>query len=164
MRERIVAFAASRIARDAAEDLGQEVLLLLQEKYLHVTELGELLPLALRIMRFKMMGQHRTARRRGEYSSVSVEEIQLPDGSASPADVYERKEMRERLSHAIRQTGERCQQIMRWKLQGKTFPEIQLLLGARSLNTVYTWDSRCRQHLLELLGGKWQGKTGKDIS
>ena len=32
LRERIVAFAASRIQRDAAEDLAQEVLILLHEK------------------------------------------------------------------------------------------------------------------------------------
>src|SRR5439155_27391742 len=33
LRERIVRFAASKLARDSAEDLAQEVLLVLHEKY-----------------------------------------------------------------------------------------------------------------------------------
>ena len=55
LRERIVAFAASRIGKDVAEDLAQEVLIVLHEKYGHVTRPEELLPLALQIIRFKMM-------------------------------------------------------------------------------------------------------------
>jgi RNA polymerase sigma-70 factor (ECF subfamily) len=46
---------------------------------------------------------------------------------------------------------------MRLKLQGKTFPEIQKIMGAAALNTVYTWDHRCRKNLLDLLGGDWEG-------
>jgi len=45
---------------------------------------------------------------------------------------------------------------MRLKLQGRTFPEIQKIMGVKSVNTVYTWDSRCRKHLLELMGGDWE--------
>ena len=41
LRERIVAFAASRISKEAAEDLAQEVLIVLHEKYAHVTEMLE---------------------------------------------------------------------------------------------------------------------------
>jgi RNA polymerase sigma-70 factor (ECF subfamily) len=45
---------------------------------------------------------------------------------------------------------------MRLKLQGKTFPEIQKIMQAAAINTVYTWDHRCRKHLLELMGGDWE--------
>ena len=31
-------------------------------------------------------------------------------------------------------------------------------MGAQSINTVYTWDFRCRKHLLELMGGDWEPK------
>jgi RNA polymerase sigma-70 factor (ECF subfamily) len=41
------------------------------------------------------------------------------------------------------------------KLQGKTFPEIQKIMGVEAINTVYTWDHRCRRRLLELMGGSW---------
>jgi RNA polymerase sigma-70 factor, ECF subfamily len=156
LRERIVAFAASRISKDMAEDLCQEVMLLLHEKYAHVEKLEELVPLAFQIVRFKMMSQRRTAHRRGEYSSVSVEDIQLPDLGMNPAGAFERKQMLLRLQTAIGKLGERCRQIVRWKLEGKGFAEIQELLHAASINTVYTWDYRCREKLLELLDGSWE--------
>ena len=88
LRERILAFAASRIARDVAEDLAQEVLVLLHEKYSHVTRLEELLPLSFQIIRFKLVSQRRKAARRGEYTQVSVEDIQLPDLGSDPVRVW----------------------------------------------------------------------------
>jgi RNA polymerase sigma-70 factor, ECF subfamily len=158
LRERIVVFAASHLSRDAAEDLAQEVLMLLHEKYPHLESPEELLPLSLQIVRFKIMSLRRKAVRRGEYTQVSVTEIPLPDMDASPAEQLERKEMLERLSRAMGQLGSRCRELMRLKLQGKNFAEIQKALGAASINTVYTWDFRCRKHLLELMGGDWEPK------
>jgi len=156
LRERIVAFAASRIARDVAEDLAQEVLVLLHEKYLHVTRLEELLPLSFQIVRFKMVSLRRKAARRGEYTQVSVEDIQLPDLGSDPGTRLERKQMSERLAAAIGQLGGRCRDLFRLKLEGRTFAEIQTVLGANSINTIYTWDARCRKRLLELMGGSWE--------
>jgi len=157
LRERIVAFAASRIAGDAAEDLAQEVLMLLHEKYAHVERLEELLPLSLQILRFKMMAVYRKAERRGERGSISVDELQVPDLGPDPAAYLERKEMVERLRRAMSGLCERCRQLMRLKLEGKSFAEIQKHMGAGSINTVYTWDFRCRKELLDLLGGSWEG-------
>jgi RNA polymerase sigma-70 factor (ECF subfamily) len=156
LRERIVAFAASRIARDIAEDLAQEVLVLLHEKYSHVTRLEELLPLSFQIVRFKMVSLRRKAARRGEYTQVSVEDIQLPDLGSDPVARLERKQMSERLTAAISRMEGRCRDLFRLKLEGKTFAEIQTVLGANSINTIYTWDARCRKRLLELMGGSWE--------
>ena len=67
--------------------------------------------------------------------------------------------MLERLAPRDAAVGRRCRELMRLKLQGRTFPEIQKIMGAAAINTIYTWDHRCRKHLLELMGGKWeQGK------
>ncbi|MBI1790858.1 MAG: RNA polymerase sigma factor [Acidobacteria bacterium] len=159
LRERIVAFAASRTQRDAAEDLAQEVLILLHEKYAQVTRLEELVPLSLQIVRFKLAGLHRKAQRRGEYTRVSVDEIQIPNLDSSPLTLLERKQMTSRLAAALRQSGERCRSLFRMKLEGKSFPEIQKEMGARSINTIYTWDSRCRKHLLELMEGSWESES-----
>jgi RNA polymerase sigma-70 factor (ECF subfamily) len=156
LRERIVAYAASHITRDAAEDVAQETLMLLEEKYPELDRPEDLLPLSLQIVRFKIMSLRRKAGRRGEYNQVSVTDIPLPDLDANPADLLERKEMLERLGRAIGQLGERCKTLIRLKLQGKTFPEIQKIMNAATLNTVYTWDHRCRKHLLELMGGDWE--------
>jgi RNA polymerase sigma-70 factor, ECF subfamily len=158
LRERIVAFAASRMGRDAAEDLAQETLILLEEKYAHVERIEELLPLSLRIVLFKMTALRRKAARRGEYSSVSVTDVQLPDLDAGPDVLVERKQTLERLARAVAQLGPRCRQLLRLKLAGRGFAEIQKEMGAAALNTVYTWDHRCRKRLLELMGGEWEGK------
>ena len=156
LRERIVAFAASRIARDIAEDLAQEVLVLLHEKYSHVTRLEELLPLSFQIVRFKMVSLRRKAARRGEYTQVSVEDIHLPDPGDGPGAQLERRQMSERLTAAIAQLDGKCRDLFRMKLEGKTFAEIQTLMEAASINTIYTWDARCRKRLLELMGGSWE--------
>jgi len=156
LRERIVAFAASRIGKDVAEDLAQEVLIVLHEKYGHVTRPEELLPLALQIIRFKMMAQRRKSLRRGEYTQVSITDIQLPDLDSDPADFVQRKEMLEKLTRAIGQLGDRCRQMFRLKLEGKNFAEIQKVMDVASINTIYTWDFRCRKSLLELMGGSWE--------
>ena len=130
--------------------------MLLHEKYPHLTRVEDLLPLSLQITRFKMMSLRRKAARRGEYSQVSITDIPLPDLDASPADRLERNEMLGRLARAIPQLGQRCRELIRLKLQGKTFPEIQKIMGAAAVNTVYTWDHRCRKNLMELMGGDWE--------
>jgi len=156
LRERIVSFAASRIQRDAAEDLAQEVLILLHEKYGHLERLEDLLPLSLQIVRFKMMAFRRKAHRRGEYTQVPVDGLQVPDGATDPLAAAEQRELRERLTAAVSKLGDRCRKLMALKLEGKSYAEIQSILGADSINTVYTWDFRCRKSLLELMGGSWE--------
>ena len=156
LRERILGFAASRMQRDAAEDLAQEVLLLLHEKYGHLDRLEDLLPLSLQIVRYKMMAYRRKAQRRGEYTQVAVDEVQVAHDGVDPLSAVEQVEMRERLVAAVSQLGERCRKLFALKLDGKSFAEIQSALGAASLNTVYTWDFRCRKRLLALMGGSWE--------
>jgi RNA polymerase sigma-70 factor (ECF subfamily) len=151
-----VAFAASRISRDLAEDLAQEVLLLLHDKYAHVSQLEELLPLSLQILRFKMVSLRRKSQRRGEYSQVSVDDLPLADPRSNPERDAQQHELMERLTKAIAQLAERCRELFRLKLEGKSFAQIQVLLGAGSINTIYTWDFRCRRQLLELMGGSWE--------
>ena len=156
LRERIVAYAASRVQRDVAEDLAQEVLIVLERKYPQVETLDELLPLSFQILRFKLMGLRRKAARQGEYSQEPVEELPLPDPGEDPETAAERNQARERLRAALKKMEGRCRDLFRLKLEGKTFPEIQGILGAGSVNTVYTWDFRCRKQLLKLMGGKWE--------
>lgn len=156
LRERIVGFAASRMQRDAAEDLAQEVLLLLHEKYGHLDKLEDLLPFSLQIVRYKMMAYRRKAQRRGEYTKVPLDEVQLAHDGADPLSAAEQHEMRVRLVQAMSQLGERCRQLLALKLDGKSFVEIQRAMSAASINTIYTWDFRCRKHLLELMGGSWE--------
>jgi RNA polymerase sigma-70 factor, ECF subfamily len=152
LRERIFRFAASRLQRDAAEDLAQEVLLVLHEKYAALDRVEDLLPLSLEIARYKIMGARRKTVRRGEHTQVSVDDLPLVSGGADPFDQAARHQRLERLEAALRELGGRCRELFRLKLQGFTFPEIQKRLGVTSLNTLYTWDLRCRKQLIERLG------------
>lgn len=156
LRERILAFATLRVSRAQAEDLAQEVLVVLHEKYARVTELTELVPLAFQVLRFKMLDAHRKSLRRGEYNQKSVEDLPLADPDDDPAVQLDQKQRVDRLLAAVAQLGERCRELFKWKLEGKNFPEIQKLMGQNSINTIYTWDLRCRKQLLSLMGGSWE--------
>ena len=131
--------------------------MVLHEKYGHLERIEDLLPLSLQIVRFKMMAERRKHVRHGDYTSVPVDEISLPDLTMPADQAVDLKQRRERLARAMTQLGDRCRQILAWKLAGKGFAEIQSLLSAESINTVYTWDHRCRKQLLELMGGSWDG-------
>jgi len=156
LRERILAFATSRVSREHAEDLTQEVLVVLHEKYPAVTDLTELVPLAFQILRFKMLDAHRKSFRRGEYNQESVEELPLADPGDDPVTQLDQQQRVNRLLAAIMQLGERCRELFKWKLEGKTFPEIQKIMGQQSINTIYTWDLRCRKQLLAAMDGSWE--------
>jgi RNA polymerase sigma-70 factor, ECF subfamily len=156
LRERMVAFAASRYAGAHAEDLAQEVLVLIHAKYGHLDRLEDLLPLSFQILRFKLAAHRRKAARRGEYDAVDVDVFPPVSDAPDPATVLERKELLAKLMGGIARMGDRCRELFRLKLQGRGFAEIQGLLGAATLNTVYTWDHRCRKQLLESLGGSWE--------
>jgi RNA polymerase sigma-70 factor (ECF subfamily) len=156
LRERIVAFATSRGIREGAEDVAQDVLLVLYEKYSHVTDLTELVPLSFQILRFKMLDRHRKMLRRGEYNQESIDDQPRVDPGDDPSVQVEQKERVTQLIAALQELGERCQKLFRLKLEGYTFPEIMNILGERSINTIYTWDSRCRKQLLNLMGGQWE--------
>ena len=156
LRERILAFATLRVSKDHAEDLAQDVLAVLHDKYPHVVELTELVPLAFQVLRCKMLDAHRKALRRGEYNQESVDDLSLAAPEASPETQLDQKQRVERLMAALAQLGERCRKLFRWKLEGKSFPQIQTLMGQTSINTIYTWDLRCRKQLMALMGGSWE--------
>lgn len=153
LRERIVAYAASRYERDSAEDLAQEVLVVIHEKYPQVERMEDLVPLAFQILRFKLAAARRKAFRHGDHHASDADLLISPD--LDPEAEAERAQRMERLVAALARLGDRCRDLFRLKLQGKGFAEIQALLGAESLATVYTWDHRCRKHLLEQMGGRW---------
>ena len=156
LRERILAFATSRLSREQAEDVTQDVFSLLHEKYGDVSQLNDLMPLAFQILRYKMLDVHRKALRRGEYNQESIDDLTLAASGGTPETQLDQKQRVERLLTAVAHLGERCRDLFRWKLEGKSFPEIQMLMGQPSINTIYTWDLRCRKQLHDLMGGSWE--------
>jgi len=159
LRERIVRYAASHLqgpSNDLAQDLAQEVLLVLHEKYPELERAEDLLPLSLEIARLKLWGARRKIGRRGEDRQVSVDDLALTAGDPDPFEQTARRESVERLESALLRLGERCRELYRLKLEGYSFPEIQARLKVGALNTLYTWDFRCRKQLLQMLGGNWE--------
>lgn len=154
LRERIVRFAASRVSREAAEDIAQETLLVLHEKYSSVERPEELVPLSIEIARFKILGARRKTVRRGEHTQVSVDDLPLAAGNPDPFEQAARREQLGQLESALRGLGERCRELFRLKLEGLSFPEIRQRLNVDSLNTLYTWDFRCRKELREKMTGR----------
>src|SRR5258706_4045395 len=108
LRERILRFAASRLARDAAEDLAQEVLLVLHEKYPTLDRVEDLLPLSLEIARFKIMAARRKIVRRGEHTQVSVDDLPLARHLESPLQQAAHHGNLRRLEGALETLGQRC--------------------------------------------------------
>ncbi len=155
LRERIVAFVASRVQWDLAEDIAQETMLVLHTKYPQVTEVGDLVPLSLQIARFKLAAAIRKAHRRGEDHATALDDTQLASLDSSPEVKAARDELLARLRQALPKMGPRCRELLRLKLIGRSFGEIQREMGAASINTVYTWDLRCRKQLRELVGDAW---------
>jgi RNA polymerase sigma-70 factor (ECF subfamily) len=154
LRERIVRFAASRLRGDTAEDVAQEVLLVIHEKYSTLERAEDLLPVALEIARLKLWAVRRKIVRRGEDKQVSVDDLPLADADPSPYEKAEWRELLGRLESALTELGERCRELFRLKLEGFSFPEIQKRLKVASLNTLYTWDLRCRRQLHARLEGE----------
>jgi RNA polymerase sigma-70 factor (ECF subfamily) len=154
LRERILRYAASKLSRDAAEDVAQEVLMVLHEKYAAVDRVEDLVPLSLEIARFKIWGARRKSVRRGENTAVSVDDLPLSGRDPDPLEQTERRQRLDRLEAALKQLGDRCRELFRLKLEGYSFPEIQKRLKVESMNTLYTWDFRCRKQLAASLDKK----------
>src|SRR5580692_5249024 len=88
LRERIVRYAASHLqgsgGADLAQDLAQEVLLVLHEKYADVDRVEDLLPLSLEIARLKLWAARRKSSRRGEDHPVNLDDVALTSHEADP--------------------------------------------------------------------------------
>lgn len=151
LRERILRYAASKLTKDAAEDVTQEVLMVLHEKYPGVDRMEDIVPLSLEIARFKIWGARRKSVRRGENTALPVDDLPLAGSAPDPLEQTERRQRLERLESALKKLGDRCRRLFQLKLQGYSFPEIQIRLKIESLNTLYTWDFRCRKKLAESL-------------
>ena len=109
LRERIVRFAASRVAGGSdAQDIAQEVLLVLHEKYPALDRAEDLVPLSLEIARFKILAARRKTFRRGEQAQISVDDLPLAGGDPDPFEQAARRERLEQLEIALKQLGDRC--------------------------------------------------------
>ena len=171
VRARILAAARRSLFPADAEDLTQDVLLVLSTKYTHVGAPEELVAVAAQIMRFKRAALWRKAARRRAAGAVPLPspDEDAPDpvegvadeGAPDPERIAFDRERLRRLAEAAARLDGRCRELLRDKLEGSSFVEIAARLG-RPVNTVYSWDRRCHERLKKILGARLAFVTGKE--
>lgn len=161
LRIRILAAARRRVSPADAEDLTQEVLLLLTTKYADLDDPGQLVALALGILHKKRADFWRKAARHGEAAVEDPAGMPLPDRRPRPDTVASDRERLSLFTKAAARLGDRCRDLLRRKIEGQSFVEIAAQLG-HPVNTVYSWDHRCHQRLRSLLGDRWGFVVGEE--
>ncbi len=126
---------------------------MIEEKYARLERIEDLVPLSLQIARFKLVAMRRKMMRRGEHTAVAAEDADLRARDPDPETAASRHEQLTLLEDGLKSLGDRCRELFRLKLEGNGFAEIQKRMKAATINTVYTWDLRCRKQLLERLKG-----------
>jgi RNA polymerase sigma-70 factor, ECF subfamily len=168
VRTRILAAARRSLPPADAEDLTQDVLVVLSAKYAHVSAPEELVALGVKTLRFKRAALWRKEARRRNAGAAplpsgedgrAVEDP--PDADAPDPEAIARDRERLRfLAQAATKLGERCREMLRFKLEGASFVEIAARVG-RPVNTIYSWDRRCHQRLKKILGERWGFVSGE---
>jgi RNA polymerase sigma-70 factor (ECF subfamily) len=151
VRERIFRYSSSRIGAEKADDLTQDALMLLITKYRHLDSPADLIPVGIRIMQFLIKGGKRdyAARREVDF----LERAEVLDFEADPEEKARATQHQRRLMAAVDRLGPRCRELFLLKLEGYNFLEIKEKMAAKSINTVYTWDFRCKDDLRRVDGG-----------
>jgi RNA polymerase sigma-70 factor (ECF subfamily) len=171
VRTRILAAARRSLSSADAEDLAQEVMVVLHERYAHVEAPQELVALGVTILRLKRMAAWRKARRRQDAGHTVLPSLPgeaddpveaTPDaGAPDPEAIAHHRERLRLFTEAAGRLDGRCREILRLKLEGLSFVEIARRLG-RPVNTVYSWDWRCHQRLKRMLGAHWGFVSGEE--
>jgi RNA polymerase sigma-70 factor (ECF subfamily) len=121
--------------------------MLLIQKYSHVRDQASMLKVAITIARNKMWEYLRQSRREAAFLEEPVDQVDIHRE-------LERRQVIDRILPAMLRLPERCRHLLSLKLiHEKGSAEIQTILGANSINTVYTWERRCFKELINILGG-----------
>ncbi len=148
LRENVLRYAAARIGPDKAEEVAQETLMLLITKYAGVTGQDELVPLSIGIAKNMLRKIRRFGSR--ENASIDVNQDWRDERSDTERDLLRLEDAR-MLSRALQKMGEKCRELFRLRLQRKTTQQIMKIMGARTENALYTWNSRCKENLMRIL-------------
>jgi RNA polymerase sigma factor (sigma-70 family) len=145
IRVRLVEYVSSRGMQGRAEDIAQEALVILWKRYSHLTTEGDLVPLAYRICKYKILEERRAQNKAGYQLN---EELPIADPSVGVHDKLEDSEFDERLKEALKRLSERCKTLFRLRLEERPTAEIAKLMGVPE-GTIYV----CRKGLFEKLAG-----------
>jgi RNA polymerase sigma-70 factor (ECF subfamily) len=150
VRVRIVGFATYLGCGSDSEDIAQETLLVLHNRYAAVEDQGEMLKLAVRICANLAMNWRR---RKSNSARVAEPPESMADPlGRNPESALIEKQLQELLLKAIRESDERCKELLRLRLGGAKTRDIAELVGAKpgAVDTAYF---RCLQRLRNAMGG-----------
>ncbi len=149
VRVRIVGFATYLGCGDDAEDIAQETLLVLHNRYPEVADSGEILKLSARICANLAMNWRR--RKSNVSRAVEIPEATPDPAGRDPEATLIDKQLQQLLLQAIRQSGERCKELLRLRLSGVKTKDIAARLKAKpsAVDTAYF---RCLQRLRNAMG------------
>lgn len=143
---KIVRFAMSKkLNVQDAEDVGQDTLLLIHERYSHLERESDLVPLGIHMAKLKCHEKLRGLYRAG----VWPENYDPVSDDLLPDELLERTQWLEWISAVIPKLEERCRRIFELQLRGFETRAIAETLGL-TVNALHVAALRCRRQALEL--------------
>lgn len=144
LRARLVGFGVSSGLKPTdAEDCAQEAILVLLRKYPGKDEV-DAVPLAFRIMRWKITEHHRKASRPADRTSITLDDIQIKDDFAG-ANPEQTVALKEAVHGSLAQLSRKCRKLLLWQLEGLSGEEIAGKLGLPTRNAAYIAINRCKK-------------------
>ena len=143
---RLTGFAVSRgLSRADAEDCVQEAALVLVRKYPDKDE-ADLVPLAFRVMRWKIWEHRRRQAARHEGTAIRIDDLQLADargaGGGNPEEIVA---LQEAVHATLDKLGRKCRDMLLWQLEGLSGEEIARTAGLGTRNAAYIAINRCKK-------------------
>lgn len=158
LRVRIRSYAASKQGGQAAEDITQEVLVVLAEKEKALgspLKFNDAMGFAVETLKYKCLEHGRRARK--DSREIPVDDFSTHPGFVVDADQYvtleqkqEQKQLLERLKKGIRRLPERCQKLIKFDLERLDTKTISVQLNI-SVGNVWTTRSRCYEKLKQIV-------------
>ena len=143
---RLTGFAVSRgLSRADAEDCAQETILILVRKYPGKEE-ADAVPLAFRIIRWKISEHRRRKWALREESAIPIDDLEVEsDRFGRGRNPEEVAALQEAVHGVLDRLGRKCREILLWQLEGFSGEEIARKAGLRTRNAAYIAINRCKK-------------------
>lgn len=162
LSERLTGFAISRgLSQADAEDCAQETILVLFKKHPDKDEV-DAVPIAFRILRWKIHELHRRKAAHREGKTVSIDDVEVPDRGGTEGNPEDLVALKEAVHAALDKLGRGCRELLLWQLEGLSGEEIARNAGLSTRNAAYIKINRCKSRFkkiyLAILDQKGRGR------
>lgn len=147
IRHNVFGFLRRRHGDSDAEDMTQRAILVVLERYPHISQEPDLVPLAIRCAQYVQMEEMRKRRRTVQPPEDGFD---LPSGELPTEEKLLWDARVDQLYKAIPKLGERCRNILRQRLLEVPSNTIAASLETTTA-TLFVWESRCRGSLQKLI-------------